>query len=772
MADINKTININVNAGGADNQLDDLTKKLDNVNGSTTRVTQSTNLHSRSLDSNRKSMLDNGGAMGLLGAATGGLAMDFKDAVEAIELTGVSLRGLRGAIIATGIGALAIILLELITNWEKWSGIIDGSTKALERQTQAIKNLETEQQNINLLRSRELAIEEAQGVTEERLFLLRREQNKAQIDALNEQYAEQERLQNILNLTSTEEQLANDKWVAAEEKKAALYVQVNNLISQGEADFYKEQKRLQDLDTQNFIESQDKKINKSRDVFTQGVNLLREAIQLAKQTTEATSELYGSNLSQISTNIILSNKLWYDNQTAFRDFNKSLAISQSENNKILNDIENKYNKLIADATERNQDTIQLEKDRSAALEEQNKIYDENVVRLLKKENVDKQIFRDYEKNSAIIRQFNKDSYEQFTNQIELQEKINLNDGIMLIAKSQLIDLQSKLFEFEKDNGSLGLDNSTKYLEINQRINQESENRLTIIRRTAEIQQEQAMNELAVLNNNLKNINELRLAAEVDFQDKKSKVEKGQLSVLDDEYVNSASKRNELKVKELDAIQQIEEQKTEIVRSQDEVELQLKQETADAKLQIDINYYDKEKALRNERLERERLYYGAVMGIAGESANFLDALINNGHLRDKKAAENALALRKVIGVASVVIAGQEEIRGIWANPSLSALPDTGIVSKTLLTAAAVARGGLSIATILAQKLSGGGSMGTGSAGAAAPQASFNVVGSSSNNQLAATIAAQQQQPVKAYVVGSDVTTQQSLDRNIQKNATFI
>ena len=44
--------------------------------------------------------------MGLL-SATGGLAMDFKDAVGAIELTGVSLKGLRGAIIATGIGALA-----------------------------------------------------------------------------------------------------------------------------------------------------------------------------------------------------------------------------------------------------------------------------------------------------------------------------------------------------------------------------------------------------------------------------------------------------------------------------------------------------------------------------------------------------------------------------------------------------------------------------------------------------------------------------------------
>ena len=53
-------------------------------------------------------------------------------------------------------------------------------------------------------------------------------------------------------------------------------------------------------------------------------------------------------------------------------------------------------------------------------------------------------------------------------------------------------------------------------------------------------------------------------------------------------------------------------------------------------------------------------------------------------------------------------------------------------------------------------------GGGGGGVAAP--SFNVVGTSGVNQLAESLQ-QDQQPVQAYVVGSNVTSQQELDRNI-------
>ena len=50
-------------------------------------------------------------------------------------------------------------------------------------------------------------------------------------------------------------------------------------------------------------------------------------------------------------------------------------------------------------------------------------------------------------------------------------------------------------------------------------------------------------------------------------------------------------------------------------------------------------------------------------------------------------------------------------------------------------------------------------------------SFNVVGSSDTNQLASAIGGQSQEPVKAYVVSGDVTSAQSMDRNIVEGASI-
>ena len=50
-------------------------------------------------------------------------------------------------------------------------------------------------------------------------------------------------------------------------------------------------------------------------------------------------------------------------------------------------------------------------------------------------------------------------------------------------------------------------------------------------------------------------------------------------------------------------------------------------------------------------------------------------------------------------------------------------------------------------------------------------SFNIVGASDTNQLADAIGGQTQQPVQAYVVANDVTSAQSLDRNIVEGASL-
>ena len=65
---------------------------------------------------------------------------------------------------------------------------------------------------------------------------------------------------------------------------------------------------------------------------------------------------------------------------------------------------------------------------------------------------------------------------------------------------------------------------------------------------------------------------------------------------------------------------------------------------------------------------------------------------------------------------------------------------------------------------------GGAQAKGSAPSAPAAPSFNVVGTSPINQVAETLN-QDQEPVQAFVVGSNVTTQQELDRNIVDTATI-
>jgi len=110
----------------------------------------------------------------------------------------------------------------------------------------------------------------------------------------------------------------------------------------------------------------------------------------------------------------------------------------------------------------------------------------------------------------------------------------------------------------------------------------------------------------------------------------------------------------------------------------------------------------------------------------------------------------------------------------AYESTVGIPIVGPVLAPINAGIAIAAGIKNVKSILAVKTpgGGGGSAPSGGGGSATPAApSFNVVGASSTNQLAQTIGNKEAQPIKAYVVANDVTTQQSLDRNIVSSASI-
>ena len=144
---------------------------------------------------------------------------------------------------------------------------------------------------------------------------------------------------------------------------------------------------------------------------------------------------------------------------------------------------------------------------------------------------------------------------------------------------------------------------------------------------------------------------------------------------------------------------------------------------------------------------------------------------------------ALIQKAKNAVTESVVTGAEagtEVSGSVAKAANTAPPPFNI--PFILAAIATGAGVMSAvkaaigATKTAAQAAGGGG-GGGGASISTPQVStssppaFNIVGASETNQLAGVIGSQSQEPVKAFVVANDVTTAQSLERNIVEGAAI-
>ena len=138
-----------------------------------------------------------------------------------------------------------------------------------------------------------------------------------------------------------------------------------------------------------------------------------------------------------------------------------------------------------------------------------------------------------------------------------------------------------------------------------------------------------------------------------------------------------------------------------------------------------------------------------------------------------------AAGKAAAIASATISTFQSAQSSYA--SLAGIPIIGPALGFAAAGAAVASGFAQVKAITATKLpslagksapsAGGGTPSAPSMGSAPQPPAFNVVGASETNQLAGAIGEQEQQPVQAYVVSGDITTAQSLDRNIVQGATI-
>jgi hypothetical protein len=132
-----------------------------------------------------------------------------------------------------------------------------------------------------------------------------------------------------------------------------------------------------------------------------------------------------------------------------------------------------------------------------------------------------------------------------------------------------------------------------------------------------------------------------------------------------------------------------------------------------------------------------------------------------------------AAGKAAAIAATTISTYQSAQDSYK--SLAGIPVIGPALGAVAAGAAIVSGIAQVKKITAVKTpKGKGAAATGATGqpAAPPQPPrFNLVGSSDANQLAGVIGEQDKKPIKAFVVSKDVTTKQSLERDIIKTASL-
>jgi len=228
----------------------------------------------------------------------------------------------------------------------------------------------------------------------------------------------------------------------------------------------------------------------------------------------------------------------------------------------------------------------------------------------------------------------------------------------------------------------------------------------------------------------------------------------------------------------------------------QIEQQQEKKDADAEREVlrEIRINKAKNKAKDDQLRYEQEIELARVGFAKQISGIFAAIGKEG----SGLAKTALLLEKGAAIADIIIKSQQSI----------ATQKAAAAAYTLQTRAAFAAGGpiglaagealikrnqvsllknisqtkigagLSIAKIVATSLSNkGGSVAASVPSAAEPSApqiqapAFNVVGATQESQLAQTISQSEQQPIKAFVVASDVSTAQELERSTISGASI-
>jgi len=184
--------------------------------------------------------------------------------------------------------------------------------------------------------------------------------------------------------------------------------------------------------------------------------------------------------------------------------------------------------------------------------------------------------------------------------------------------------------------------------------------------------------------------------------------------------------------------------------------------------LDVKYAKDKEGLEQEDVARQKTINEKKIQMAMDGLSIINDLFQMNAGKSEKDARRAFKAQKAFNLASALTNTYLAVTAALANKK-ELFPGQRFVEAGLAGAA----GAVQVAKIAKTQFTSSATSadtGGGGGGATAPTMSapqFNVVGQSGVNQLASL----NQQPIQAYVVSGQVTSQQALDRNRLANATL-
>lgn len=590
-----------------------------------------------------KSVLDNGGAMGILNELTGGVAMTIKDAVEASDLFKDSMKGWKTALISTGIGALVVALGLIMANWDEIKSLVDGVSTSQRKNLEITKQqVSAEEDKLNSLNGQDNVLK-LQGKSEKEILQLKINQTKQVIQTLKTQLIQEEQVKKaqVASAKRNQEILSGMlNWI-----NIPLRLVLGAIDGVGEAlgmNF-------------NLVEGLEQKTKSIRD---KAAGLIFDPESVAEEGDKTIKETK-DKISKLENEVA-------GHQLAINDINKEA-----------------YNKSKEERDKRNEKTLQDQKES-----------DEKYLALKKKLEDDKYQLEEHSAQEILDKQ----------KEIDLEEINNLK-GKSDDEKKILKDLLNDKYKILQEN----LD---------------KENKLKEDKRQEDI------NSLISKYNEEKTFSDAKTTQEID-------------DILSSTLLKLEAQKEAdlLKLNELGAT---EEQKKELIQSYTNEEIDIKNQSNKSKEEL---------AKIEEEKERQKVQsIGQTLATASQL------------LGEHTVAGKAMAI-----AATTIDTFQSSVAAY--KGMVASIPGPGgVVAGGIAAAGAIASGLATVKKIVSVKVpakggSGGGGVSTPSA---PPKPSVNFA-NNPQTQISETVneASQNrnQQPIKTYVVGNEVTTAQSMDRNV-------